>query len=80
MIYTQEQIATMTIKEARDALNLTETSFQVDGPVSIHKQWDLVDSIANQLLWLEDRISDIEQQARNQESSQRMQAMNAARV
>ena len=62
MIYTQEQIATMTIKEARDALNLTETSFQVDGPVSIHKQWDLVDSIANQLLWLEDHIHELKLQ------------------
>jgi hypothetical protein len=42
--------------------------------------WAILDDIANQLLWLEDRISDIDQQARAEESSQRMQALNAARA
>jgi hypothetical protein len=80
MIYTQEQIATMSIKEAQSALNLTETSFQVDGAVSIYKHWDLIDSIANQLLWLEDRLHQLDVIERSQASSQRMTEYNQSRA
>ena len=67
MLYTQEQIFAMTIKEAKSALNLTESSFQVDGPISIKQHWEFIDSIANQLIWLEDHIHELKLQAAAEE-------------
>jgi len=81
MIYNKIEISEMTRSQAEAALSATARKFRVEEPlISDMSNWAILDDIANQLLWLEDRISDIDQQARNEESSQRMQALNAARV
>ena len=81
MIYNKIEISEMTRSQAEAALAVTTKKFRVEEPlIADMSNWAILDDIANQLLWLEDRISDIDQQARNEESSQRMQALNAARV
>jgi hypothetical protein len=58
MILTHEQVELMTADECTKHLKLLDKSFPMDKPLSklSPELFDQVDSIANTLLWLEERI------------------------
>lgn len=55
---TRDEINLLDTKQAKRQLKLLTTTYDVDCPVSKldHKIWMIADDIANQLLWLEERI------------------------
>ena len=55
---TKEEINTLDTKKAKRQLKLLESTYDLDCPASQldHKVWMIADDIANQLLWLEERI------------------------
>lgn len=55
---TKEEINTLDTKTAKQQLKLLASTYDLDCPVSKldHKIWMIADDIANQLLWLEERI------------------------
>jgi hypothetical protein len=62
MILTKEQIDALTQEQAEKQLRLLERTFQVDKPFHdgmTPELWNQLDDIANNLLWLEDRISNL---------------------
>ena len=61
MIYPKEEIQQMDLKTASKCLKDTEREYCVEEPL-LHNMgnWVLVDKIANQMLWLEDRIRSIQ--------------------
>jgi hypothetical protein len=61
MIYTKEEIFEMDLKTASKCLKDSEREYRVEEPL-LHNMgnWVLVDKIANQMLWLEDRIRSIQ--------------------
>ena len=55
MTLTQEQVELMTSAECSKHLKLLAKTYQLEKPIT-KELWPHVDSIANTLLWLEDRI------------------------
>lgn len=62
VLLTQEQISTLNEAECRLALEQLEETFPLDEPLNqcFVKVWDQLDDIVNTLLWLEDRIKEIQ--------------------
>jgi hypothetical protein len=58
MILTKEQVEAMTSEQCSKHLKLLDKTYEMDKPLGLlsPEQFDQVDSIANTLLWLEDRI------------------------
>ena len=55
MTLTQEQVEAMTAEECQKHLKLLAKTYQLENPITA-EIWPLVDSIANTLIWLEERI------------------------
>jgi hypothetical protein len=55
MILKKEQVELMAADECSKHLKLLAKTYQLEKPITA-ELWPLVDSIANTLLWLEDRI------------------------
>jgi hypothetical protein len=55
MTLTKEQVELMTAEECQKHLKLLAKTYALEKPIT-KELWPLVDSIANTLLWLEDRI------------------------
>jgi hypothetical protein len=62
MLQTREEIQALTLKQAEQQLKKLERTFQVDKPFQDNttpELWNQLDDIANNLLWLEDRIANL---------------------
>jgi hypothetical protein len=55
MILDKLQVEAMTAEQCQKHLKLLAKTYQLEKPITA-EIWPLVDSIANTLLWLEDRI------------------------
>lgn len=55
---SKDEINALDTQAAKRQLKLLESTYDLDCPVSKldHKIWMIADDIANQLLWLEERI------------------------
>jgi hypothetical protein len=55
MTLNKEQVELMTAAECQKHLKLLDKTYALEKPITA-ELWPLVDSIANTLLWLEERI------------------------
>jgi hypothetical protein len=61
-ILSKEQVNELTYKQCKSAMKLLNKTYRMDTPIQeiSDEEWNLCDSIANTLLWLEDRIKQFE--------------------